>query len=741
MQYKQLQCFLTKNYNYTMKGSPGKYPRTPSGILIHSTGDGGVDGKYVPGYGSKNLKRYAQPSESDAKYRELIEAIGVNLNNNSWNKPDKWKCVHYMLGKLENGEYAVVQLLPDNMCCWGAGKGSNGSYNYDPMYLQIEIQEGNPITETYPIAVDWAAQMCRKYGWTSKNITSHDEAHKLKYASGHADPTPYFALIGKTIEDFRNDVQQILNGWKIPELQITPNASYISGVTNVESGTRKVSSNGIAVLTPNNSENKTSIEIINIDNKTLIYGKYGYKQEVVKSLDNGYYGKLDCYLSDGVPITQKFVNSQNTSAVDYKKTFYIQGGSGNQNTRFIKGNINAGYYGKYVDLGNDSLKTYLPFSGDIDYKSIWFPSKVANWGVKQVINDSSATTYKKIYFWANKKKSYFYITDDTEEISASKKTANWVPLKDLNGTDINSPGEEAFVTFFVCGRGGDSGKSITKSIEAYTYDKTQLYSVGGAGGGAATYGFRVNIYDVCGKLSEDKPPKEIYNDRDWFYIILGSTTDHNSYIHFPKNKSVKIWGGNDGQEWSDKGIGDKKWDKIITGKADIGIAGGGKETDNISTSGIKADFTPIISSKGYRGGDSRPSGYYTSVNGYRPFRIQTTYTEDTPASYQKDTMKATITYGNMKYPTTSESFVRTFTPQKNLIYSQTTTKNDSYTHGTSLSMIMGQGGICMLSDGVNQGYGYGGDWSGVYKYDVLFKSGILNGQKSSGGPAALILYY
>lgn len=200
--YKELECIHYDSKNYICKGAPGSYPITPAGLLIHSTGEG-----------TTALKRYVQPSESDSNYNELLKLIGKNKYNNSWNRMVN-KGVHYMLGKLENGEYAVAQMLPENICAWGVGKGKKGSYNYNPAYIQIEIQDGNPIEETYPIAVEWAASICKKHGWDKSNITSHNEARLAGYGSGHTDPKAYFALAGKTMDDFRADVQAILDADK-----------------------------------------------------------------------------------------------------------------------------------------------------------------------------------------------------------------------------------------------------------------------------------------------------------------------------------------------------------------------------------------------------------------------------------------------------------------------------------------------------------------------------------------------
>jgi hypothetical protein len=171
--------------------------------MIHSTGDGVSD-----------LKRYVQPSKSDPNYNALIARIGKNKWGNSWNRNVK-KSAHYMIGKDAYGVISTAQMLPQDMSCWGCGSGSKGSDNYNPQdHIQIELLDGNKAEYDFRMvwisAVNLCAEICRNYGWTEENITSHFEAHKAGYASNHADPKPYFAEYGLTMNDFRSDVHYCL---------------------------------------------------------------------------------------------------------------------------------------------------------------------------------------------------------------------------------------------------------------------------------------------------------------------------------------------------------------------------------------------------------------------------------------------------------------------------------------------------------------------------------------------------
>jgi len=191
----------------------------PTGIVLHSTGEGTVA-----------LKRYVQPSKSDPNYDSLIATIGRNKYSNSWNRPGVKKGVHYMIGQKANGEIAVAQMLPETFACWGCGAGKKGSYNYYPtQHIQIEMQDGNndKFDIVYAQAVELCADICKRYKWLPTVIVSHKEAHAKGYASNHADCDAWFAKHGKTMNQFRADVELAM---KDPEPTPVPPLPYYPSV-------------------------------------------------------------------------------------------------------------------------------------------------------------------------------------------------------------------------------------------------------------------------------------------------------------------------------------------------------------------------------------------------------------------------------------------------------------------------------------------------------------------------------
>ena len=170
----------------------------PKGIVVHSTG---ANNPY--------LKRYV----------DAPEEVGVNKYGNHWNtaRPGGRKvCVHAFIGYDKDGQIRVAELLPLDICCWGVGSGKNGSYNYNPAYIQFEICEDNLTDRTYyekvfAVAADYCAALCRTYGIDADKIVGHCEAYRLGYGNNHGDPEHWMKKFGETMADFRAKVSELLN--------------------------------------------------------------------------------------------------------------------------------------------------------------------------------------------------------------------------------------------------------------------------------------------------------------------------------------------------------------------------------------------------------------------------------------------------------------------------------------------------------------------------------------------------
>lgn len=192
MEMEIIQCYQTKNPCYR-KGTPMK----PVGIVVHSTGAN-----------NPHLCRYV----------DCPERLGVNRYGNHWNRPEAATLVHGAIGLDKEGFVTVVNTLPYTMAAWGVGKGSRGSYNYDPTgHIQFEMCEDDLTDPSYfdqvmGTAVAYCARLCREYGLAAESIVSHKEAHALGYASNHGDPENWMGRFGMTMEDFQARVRAKLKG-------------------------------------------------------------------------------------------------------------------------------------------------------------------------------------------------------------------------------------------------------------------------------------------------------------------------------------------------------------------------------------------------------------------------------------------------------------------------------------------------------------------------------------------------
>ena len=185
---------------------------TPAGIVVHSTGAN-----------NPNLCRYV----------DCPDEVGVNRYGNHWNTatPEGEKvCVHAFIGYDKTDSVRVAEILPLDICCWGVGRGSKGSYNYAPPYIQFEIcEDGLEDKEYYEtafgVAADYCAYLCKKYNLSVDRIIGHVEAHEQGYGSDHEDPEHWMKNFGETMNDFRQKVAKRLAGSKVPHSQEINDAS------------------------------------------------------------------------------------------------------------------------------------------------------------------------------------------------------------------------------------------------------------------------------------------------------------------------------------------------------------------------------------------------------------------------------------------------------------------------------------------------------------------------------------
>lgn len=201
----------------------GTKPMDVWGVLWHSTGAN-----------NPNLSRYIQPSDSLAgrsadTYKDRNKAlavIGVNKYGNDINHKERNMGMNGWIGKLANGEVAIVQTMPWNWAPWGCGAGSKGSCNSH--WIQFEICEDNLqnpdyAMQVYKEACELTAYLCKMFninpfatvqfkGVTVPTIIDHKTSHALGLGNNHGDIEHWFPkVIDKTLEDIRKDVAALMN--------------------------------------------------------------------------------------------------------------------------------------------------------------------------------------------------------------------------------------------------------------------------------------------------------------------------------------------------------------------------------------------------------------------------------------------------------------------------------------------------------------------------------------------------
>lgn len=186
------EAYATKNgcYKANKKMPKGK----AEGIVVHSTGAN-----------NPNLKRYVNAPD----------ICGENIYKNYYDRPDWEACPHAVIGKDKDSNVRAAQLLPYDICCWNAGQGKKGSYNYNPAYLQFEIcEDGLDDPDYFEQAFDLAAKLCyewcKAYNIPISKIVSHKEAHAQGYACNHGDPENWLGKFGKDMNWFRKKVEALL---------------------------------------------------------------------------------------------------------------------------------------------------------------------------------------------------------------------------------------------------------------------------------------------------------------------------------------------------------------------------------------------------------------------------------------------------------------------------------------------------------------------------------------------------
>ncbi len=105
----------------------------------------------------------------------------------------------------------AVQMIPFDEQSWHAGTTANSRY------IGIELCETDKKWQfdlVWKNGVQVFSDLFLQYGWSvnSQTLPSHREISQSFGETDHTDPDGYFAVFGKTVDDFREDVKGYVEG-------------------------------------------------------------------------------------------------------------------------------------------------------------------------------------------------------------------------------------------------------------------------------------------------------------------------------------------------------------------------------------------------------------------------------------------------------------------------------------------------------------------------------------------------
>ena len=146
-----------------------------------------------------------------AVYPTIIRALSGSGGGwkKRWDKPDVEKLVHGFID-----DTGVYEFAPPDMACWHIGDswGNKNCIGYE----LCELETAEEFKKVWENAASHYAALCGKYDLPPERVIGHFEAHAKGFASNHSDPEPYFARFGKTMKDFRAEVQARISGGASP---------------------------------------------------------------------------------------------------------------------------------------------------------------------------------------------------------------------------------------------------------------------------------------------------------------------------------------------------------------------------------------------------------------------------------------------------------------------------------------------------------------------------------------------
>lgn len=122
----------------------------------------------------------------------------------------------------------ILLTLPFDEVGWHVGQPAN---QFTEGYELCRASNADDFAKQWVMATWWFAQRCTVYGRGADFIRSHHEIALQYGGTDHTDPDEYFAMHGKTVDDFRADVDKLLRGgYKMQQEDATKITAILSQV-------------------------------------------------------------------------------------------------------------------------------------------------------------------------------------------------------------------------------------------------------------------------------------------------------------------------------------------------------------------------------------------------------------------------------------------------------------------------------------------------------------------------------
>lgn len=301
---------------------------------------------------------------------------GIKANGwySRWNKPGIEACVHAFIDDKECIEYLPTE---KNNChrAWHGGGSSNNTHIGFEMCEPTDYTDSEYFKKVYKNAVEYTAYLLKKHEITVVNentVLCHCEGYKKGIATNHGDVMHWFKYHNKTMDDFRNDVRNTLNGssTQIPSSNQNQDIKVGSKVRVV--GSNYATGQSIPSWVKSNTY---TVQQVNGD-KCLL-------KEIVSWV---YIRDLQV-VSGGNVTPSTPAPSQSKRYLNLKphmNTWAIYNQGGPYTTPYKKGDLKPSMFGgiSYEILGNPATDVYIIQTRDYGKVAIWAPRD----------NDSSITS-------------------------------------------------------------------------------------------------------------------------------------------------------------------------------------------------------------------------------------------------------------------------------------------------------------------------------------------------------------